>query len=48
MAGKLSDTKLVKTAHSTQKFTEQDIIDLGKCMDPATGPHHFLDNFFFI
>jgi len=48
MVTKSADSKLVKTAHTTQKFTEQDIIDLGKCMDPATGPHHFLDNFFFI
>jgi len=42
------DGNLVKTAHSKQKYTEQDIIDLGACMDPITGPHHFLDNFFYI
>jgi len=48
MGSKNLDGKLVKSPHSTQKFTEQDIIDLGKCMDPVNGPHHFLDNFFFI
>jgi hypothetical protein len=42
------DGNLVKTAHSKQKYSEQDILDLGACMDPITGPHHFLDNFFYI
>jgi hypothetical protein len=48
MGSKNIDNKLVKTAHSTQKYTEQDIEDLLKCSDPITGPHYFLDNFFFI
>lgn len=48
MASKNFDGKLVKTAHSTQRFSEQDIADLANCMDPNTGPHHFLDNFFYI
>ena len=48
MASKNFDGKLIKTAHSTQKFSEQDIADLAKCMDPVDGPHHFLDNFFYI
>ena len=39
---------LVKRAHSTQKFTEKDLEDLAKCSDPITGPHYFLDNFFYI
>jgi len=48
MGSKNLDGKLVKTAHVAQKFTEQDIEDLLKCTDPVNGPHHFLDNFFFI
>jgi len=48
MGSKNLDGKLVKTAHVAQKWTEQDIIDLQMCSDPVTGPHHFLDNFFFI
>jgi hypothetical protein len=48
MGSKNLDGKLVKTAHIAQKFTEQDIEDLLKCTDPVNGPHHFLDNFFFI
>ena len=40
--------KLVKTAHSQQKFTQQQIDDLVACSNPKTGPHYFLDNFFYI
>ena len=43
-----TDNKLVKTAYSSQKFTEKHIEDLLKCSDPDTGPHYFLDNFFYI
>ena len=48
MGSKNLDGKLVKQAHSTQKFTEKDLEDLAKCMDPETGPHYFLENFFYI
>jgi hypothetical protein len=48
MGSKNIDNKLVKTAHSTQKYTEQDIEELLKCTDPINGPHYFLENFFFI
>ena len=48
MGSKNLDGKLVKTAHVAQKWTEQDILDLQMCSDPVTGPHYFLDNFFFI
>jgi hypothetical protein len=43
-----TDNKLVKTAYSSQKYTEQDIEELMKCTDPINGPHFFLDNFFYI
>jgi len=43
-----SQNKLVKTAHTTQKFTNQQIEELAKCLDPVNGPHYFLDNFFHI
>ena len=48
MGSKNLDGKLVKTAHSTQRFTEQHILDLKGCMDPVNGPHYFLKNFFHI
>ena len=44
----IKQTKLVKTAHSQQKFNQQQIDDLVACSDPKTGPHYFLDNFFYI
>jgi hypothetical protein len=43
-----TDNKLVKTAYSSDKYTEKDIEDLLKCTDPTNGPHYFLDNFFYI
>lgn len=48
MGSKNVDGKLVKTAHASQKFSEEHIQDLLKCSDPVNGPHHFLDNFFYI
>ena len=48
MGSKNLDGKLVKTAHSQQRFTEEDIEHLLKCQDPINGPHYFLDNFFYI
>lgn len=48
MVAKTQNSKLVKTAHSTQKFTNQQIDELVKCLDPVNGPHYFLDNFFHI
>lgn len=48
MGSKNIDNKLVKSAHSTQKYTEDNIQDLFKCTDPVNGPHYFLDNFFYI
>ena len=43
-----TDNKLVKTAYSSQKYTEQDIDELMRCTDPINGPHYFLYNFFYI
>ncbi|NBP00831.1 MAG: hypothetical protein EBU90_11990 [Proteobacteria bacterium] len=42
------DTKLVKTAHVAQKYTEDQINDLLQCADQKNGPHFFLNNFFYI
>jgi hypothetical protein len=48
MAKKDNEYKLVKTPYSQIQYTEQMIEELAKCKDPVTGPHYFLDNFFFI
>lgn len=39
---------LVKPAHRKESFTEQQILEIARCMDPVTGPEYFMDNFFFI
>jgi hypothetical protein len=43
-----TDNKLVKTAYSSQRYSEKDIEELMACTDPVNGPHYFLDNFFYI
>ena len=48
MGSKNLEGQLVKKAHSTQRFSEQDIVDLSMCLDLVNGPHNFLDNFFYI
>lgn len=48
MGSKNLDGNLVKRAHATQKYTEQDIQELLACQDPISGPHYFLSNFFYI
>jgi len=46
--GKALDGNLIKKAHATQKWTEEDIQHMIACNDPETGPEYFLKNFFFI
>ena len=41
------DYKLVKNANVQQKWTQEHIDDLIACQDQVTGPHYFLNNFFF-
>jgi hypothetical protein len=48
MASKNLDGNLVKKAHSTQKYNNQQIEELLQCSDPITGPAFFLKNFFNI
>ena len=42
------DYKLVKNANVQQKWTQEHIDDLIACQDQTTGPHYFLNNFFYI
>ncbi len=48
MASNTTNNKLIKTPHVTQKFTEDQIEALLKCTDESSGPHYFLENFFYI
>jgi hypothetical protein len=42
------DGVLTKKAHTKEKFTEQEVMDMALCMDPASGYLHFAKNFFHI
>jgi hypothetical protein len=46
--GKSLEGVLIKKAHQTESFTEQQILELAKCADPVTGPEYFLSNYFYI
>ena len=39
---------LTKKAHAKIKFTEHQILELNKCMDPKSGPLHFCKNYCMI
>ena len=42
------ESVLVKKAHTPTLYTEQQLEDFARCVDPVTGPAYFLDNFFYI
>jgi hypothetical protein len=42
------DGVLIKRANKKERFSQEHIEDIAKCMDPVTGPHYFMKNFFFI
>ena len=42
------DGVLVKRAHKSQSWKEDQLIDFAKCADQAAGPYYFMDNFFYI
>jgi len=42
------DGVLTKKAHTKEKFTEQEVMDMALCMDPTSGYLHFAKNFFHI
>ena len=42
------ETALVKTPHKRTQFTDEQLEEFIKCADPVTGPHYFMDNFFYI
>jgi hypothetical protein len=43
-----SEIVLVKPAHTTTVYSDDQIREFAACADPATGPMYFLDNFFYI
>jgi hypothetical protein len=43
-----SDIVLVKPAHTTTVYSDQQIREFAACADPTSGPMYFMDNFFYI
>lgn len=43
-----ANTTLIKAPHTKQQFTEHQLSEFMKCMDPETGHIHFLTNYFYI
>jgi len=39
---------LVKKAHQSEVFTEQQILEFVKCADPVSGPEYFMSQYFYI
>jgi hypothetical protein len=39
---------LVKRAHQSETFTEEQIIEFARCADPITGPQYFMSHYFYI
>ena len=39
---------LVKTPYKKMSYTPKQAMEFAKCLDPITGPHYFLSNFFHI
>jgi hypothetical protein len=39
---------LTKKAHQRVKFTEEQIVELNKCMDPKNGPLYFMTQYSMI
>ena len=42
------ESNLVKAPHRRTTFTDQQLREFALCADPVTGPHYFMDNFFYI
>jgi len=42
------ETAIIKTPYQKLSYTEEHIIEIARCADPATGPQHFMSNYFFI
>ena len=40
--------ELVKKPHLQESWTEQQLKEFVKCVDPVTGPRYFMNNYFYI
>ena len=42
-----TDSHLVKSAHKKTKYSKKQVEHLEKCLNPDTGPLHFMSNFLY-
>lgn len=43
-----TDSVLVKKPHTKERYTEEQLREFAKCLDPVTGPAYFLSHYFYI
>ena len=43
-----TENVLVKKPHTTESYTQEQLIEFAKCADPITGPEYFMSNYFYI
>jgi len=43
-----TENVLVKKPHTTESYTQEQLIEFAKCADPVTGPEYFMSNYFYI
>ena len=43
-----NDSTLIKKPHLKENFSDSQILDIAKCMDPISGPGYFMKNYFYI
>lgn len=43
-----ADTNVIKRAYTKQAYTEHEILELHRCMDPVTGPQYFMENYVYV
>ena len=46
--GKPLDVNLIKKPHQQVSWTEQQMIELARCLDPVSGPEYFLSHYYYI
>jgi hypothetical protein len=46
--GKELETAIIKSPYQKMTYTEQQILEIAKCVDPITGPQYFMSNYFYI
>ena len=45
---RVTENVLVKKPHTTESYTQEQLIEFAKCADPITGPEYFMSNYFYI